>query len=316
MSPPDQLTLPPALRPGDAISIVAPASPPKREAFEAGIQGLAAAGYRPKTYRDFCRGDTTIGDGYLAGTDQQRIEELEAAFSDPETTMVLAVRGGYGCGRILDRVDFGLLAERPKIVCGYSDLTALHAAIGRRAGSVAFHGPNLVDGLGDRTGATDSERDAAWRLFSGEAGVGDLLAKRADQREPITGGVAEGRLVGGNLAVLVSLLGTPDEPDFDDAILLLEDTGEVAYRIDRLLTQLRQAGVLGRLAGVVLGYFSDTDSPAETVLRDELRALGVPVLDGLPVGHEHPNLPLPLGVRVGLDADRGVLTLREPVVAE
>lgn len=313
MSQPKPLTLPPALKPGDGISIVAPASPPKQRQFDSGFAALAAIGYRPKTYRDFCCRET-----YLAGTDAERIEELETAFRDPETTMVLAVRGGYGCGRIVDRVDFRLLAQRPKIVCGYSDLTALHAAIQLRAGLVSFHGPNLVSGLGDTDPDTADERAATWSLLQGGFAVGDTLASRSDGYERFASGVAEGPLVGGNLAVLGSLLGTPDAPDFRGAILVLEDTGESAYRIDRLLTQLRQTGALGQLGGIVLGYFSKTDGheKAEAVLRSELQSLGIPVLASMPVGHEHPNYPLPLGARVRLDADRGSLELAQTVVSD
>lgn len=312
MSQPTPLAIPPALKAGAGISIVAPASPPKQQAFESGLAALSAIGYRPKTYRDFC-----CRESYLAGTDAERIEELETAFRDPDTTMVLAVRGGYGCGRILDRVDFRLLAQRPKIVCGYSDLTALHAAIQRRAGLISFHGPNLIDGLGDTDPATADERVATWSLLQGGFAAGDALANRNDDYDRLTGGVAEGPLVGGNLAVLGSLLGTPDAPDFRGAILVLEDTGESAYRIDRLLTQMRQTGALGQLGGIVLGHFSKTDGheKAEAVLRSELQSFGIPVLAGLPVGHEHPNYPLPLGGRVRLDADRGLLELAQNVVS-
>lgn len=308
MTAPRVLAVPPALRPGDAISVVAPASAPRREAFDAAVARLAALGYRPKTYRDLC---TPFG--YLAGTDAERAGELSEAFADPETTMVLAARGGYGCGRILDRVNFDPLAARPKIVCGYSDLTALHAAIQRRAGLVSFHGPNLVGGLGGDA-PCDVERDATLAMLRGERPEVLLAGTRTVQ-----GGVAEGRLVGGNLAVLTSLLGTPDEPGFDGAILAIEDTGEAPYRVDRLLTQLRASGRLGRIAGVVLGYFSDADPgsgpPVESVLDELLAPLGVPVLAGCPFGHEHPNLPLPLGALARLDADAARLDPLGPLVA-
>lgn len=307
----DLLAVPPALQPGDAISIVAPASSPQREVFDAAMANLAAAGYRPKTYRDVCKPH-----GYLAGTDAERADELNRAFADPETTMVLAARGGYGCGRILDRVDFELLTQRPKIVCGYSDLTALHAAIQRRCGLISFHGPNLVDGLGDDSAETESERGAALLLFNGGSVSGsDLIPP---MRHALAGGNAEGRLVGGNAAVLLSVLGTPFEPDFDGAILLLEDVGEAPYRIDRLLTQLRLGGALDRLAGVMLGYFTGTgvsDGPTvEAIASEFFIPLGIPALAGVPVGHEHPNLPLPLGARVRLDADARTLSLAQPAV--
>lgn len=308
------LAIPPALRPGDGISIVAPASPPRRSSTDAGLALLTAAGYRPKTYRDFC-----AADGYLAGTDEERAAELETAFADPDTSMVLAVRGGYGCGRILDRVDFSTLAARPKIVCGYSDLTALHAAIQGRAKLVSFHGPNLVGGLGRDADSTETERAAAAALFAGKRSAGDDLLGSDASIETITGGTVSGHLIGGNLAVLMSLLGTPDEPPFDGGVLLLEDTGEVPYRVDRLLTQLRTSGRLGRIAGAVLGYFSKAESdsgpPVEEVLAEFFASLGVPVLAGVPIGHEHPNLVVPLGASVHLDADQGRLKLGQAVIS-
>ena len=200
------LAAPPPLRPGDGVSIVAPASSPQREAFDAALTGLEAAGFRPKTYRDVCRPH-----GYLAGTDAERADELNQAFADPDTTMVLAARGGYGVGRILDRVDFGLLKEHPKIVCGYSDITALHTAIQRHAELISFHGPNLLAGLGDPSDETASEREAAFAMFSG-TDTNNLLVPRNGDHVSLTtlaGGVTQGHLVGGNAAVLLSLLGTP-----------------------------------------------------------------------------------------------------------
>lgn len=310
---PTPLAVPPALKPGDGISVVAPASSPKRKRFEAAMENLAAAGYRPKVYRDLC--DSA---GYLSGTDAERADELEQAFRDPETTMVLAARGGYGCGRILDRVDFSPLAERPKIVCGYSDLTALHAAIQKRCGLVSFHAPNLVDGLGDTDAETVIERDACDALFAGRWGAGtNLLAADADATA-LVGGHAVGRLIGGNLAVFGSLLGTPDQPDFAGAVMLLEDVHESPHRIDRMLNQLRISGLLSGLAGAVLGYFSDSGKDSrqavESVLRGYFEPLGIPVLWKARIGHEHPNLPLPLGTQVRLEAGSAGLWLTEPVV--
>ncbi|MEO0531544.1 MAG: LD-carboxypeptidase [Planctomycetota bacterium] len=306
----EHLAVPPALRPGDGISIVAPASSPERKTFDAAIANLQRAGYRPKTYRDVC-----TPRGYLSGTDSERAEELNEAFADPDTSMVLAARGGYGCGRILDKIDFDLLKRRPKIVCGYSDLTALHAAIHRRCGLVSFHGPNLVAGLGDDAAETVDERHATFAMFRG--GPNEILLTAGDT---LSDGVAEGRLAGGNAAVLLSVLGTPYEPDLSGAILVLEDVGEAPYRIDRLLTQLRLSGVFDRLAGLVLGYFTEatlTDGPTvEQVAAEFLEPLNVPVVAGAPFGHEHPNMPLPLGARVRLDADRRMLETLQPVVSQ
>ena len=308
----DQLSVPPALKPGDAVSVVAPASSPDRAVCEAALAGLESYGYRPKTYRDLC---TPVG--YLSGADEQRSGELQQAIDDPETAMILAVRGGNGVGRILDQVDLSPLIERPKIVCGYSDITALHMAIQQRCRLVSFHGPNLVSGLGDTTEATSSEREAFHRLVSGELKPGDSLCPDTARLRTVRGGVAEGHLIGGNFATVNSILRTPAEPSFDGAVLFVEDIGEHPYRIDRLLVQLRLGGLLQQLAGVVVGYFTDCvdEGPTvEEVLFEFFEPLGVPVLAGFPAGHEHPNLPLPLGARVRLDADQRDLLLAQRVV--
>jgi muramoyltetrapeptide carboxypeptidase len=272
------------------------------------MANLAAFGYRPKTYRDLC-----TPHGYLSGTDAERAGELNQAFADPETTMVLAARGGYGCGRILDQLDYSLLTARPKIVCGYSDLTALHAAIQRRCRLVSFHGPNLVGGLGGDD-SCEVERVATLAMLQGESSGPLMTGSRAIRR-----GVAEGPLVGGNLAVLTAMVGAPDEPDFEGALLCLEDTGEAPYRVDRLLTQLRASGRLDRVAGVVLGYFSDAgpdiSPPIDAVVEELLAPLGVPVLAGCLFGHEHPNLPLPMGAMARLDTGSLRLEVLQSVVA-
>ena len=301
------LTAPPALRPGDAISIVAPASFPEAEACATAIQIFSAAGYEARVHRDFCSHC-----GYLAGTDEERADELNQAFADPETRMVLAVRGGYGTPRLLDRLDFLLLKNRPKIVCGYSDITALHSAIQRQCGLISFHGPNLVDGLGNDSAATATERKMFYSLATG-ATLPPMKAGKS-----LHGGVAQGRLVGGNLAVLTGLLGTPYAPDFAGSVLFLEETGEAPYRIDRMLTQLRLAGVFDKVTGIVCGYFTecvaDDGSTVGEVLEEFLASLGVPVLVDFPAGHEHPNLPLPMGALVEIDGNKGTLGMAQSVV--
>lgn len=317
MTTPPLLTAPPALQPGDAISIIAPASPPSAEACAAAIEKLAAAGYQPRTYRDLCSRD-----GYLAGSDEDRAAELNQAFADPETRMVLAVRGGYGAPRLLDRVDFALLKDQPKIVCGYSDITALHAAIQTQCGLISFLGPNLMDGLGSDSAATEVEREAFYSLATGAIGEGDSLSQTQSTNPARTlhGGVAQGRLVGGNFAVFMGLIGAPYVPDLTGSVLFIEDTGEAPYRFDRMLTQLRLAGVLDKLAGVVCGYLTkctDDEGPSvDEVLEEFLKSLGIPVLTGFPAGHEHPNLPLPMGALVEIDATARTLRLAQAVVSK
>ncbi|TWT87235.1 putative murein peptide carboxypeptidase [Pseudobythopirellula maris] len=315
---------PPALRQGDTISLVAPASSPRPEQLAAAVAAIHAAGYRTKTYRDVCQSVD-----YLAGTDEERADELQQALADPETAAVFAVRGGYGVARLLDLLDYAALSEQPKIVAGYSDITALHAALMARCGWMAFHSPNAID-LAPEQGHGPST-ESLWRLITRSAAPATLAS--ADDwpaMRALVGGAARGPLVGGNLAVLMGLVATPYELATEGSVFFFEDTGEAPHRIDRLLAQLSLSGKLAQVAAVAVGHLSDTgeelgaDRDAENafgfppiierVLERYLAPLGVPVLVGLPVGHEAPNLALPQGAEVELDADAGRLVLVEPCV--
>jgi len=235
--------------------------------------------------------------GYLAGNDDRREQELARALSDPACRAVFCARGGYGLLRILDRL--GALGDKP--VVGFSDVTALHAWLYGR-GLASVHGPN-VGGLGQFA------RDAAlFSLLEDTAPPPPLAGLR-----PIARGEAQGRLVGGNLSLLSHLCGTPYMPDLKGAVLLIEDCNEQPYRIDRMLTQLRLAGVLARLCGVACGEFTDCGD-ADAVLAERLGDLGIPVVAGLPVGHGERNQALPHGTRVRLSADDGSLEFLEGAV--
>ena len=303
---------PPALQPGDTLAIVAPASSPSSSALAAGIECLEAAGYQVKQYRPLCEPV-----GYLSGSDEARATELMQAFLDPEVSGILAVRGGYGVGRLLDRLDYEAIRQQPKLLAGYSDITALHLAIDQRAGLVTYHAPHVVDCLWGG-GPLDDESVSSWqRMLKNCSGPYDLIASGSCARlNTITSGIARGRLLGGNLAVLCGLVGTPFEPDTTRRVLFLEDVGEPPYRVDRMLRQLQLAGKLDAVAAVVLGHFTDCDptpdSPSRSineVLDEYFGRLGVPVLAGFPAGHAQPNLPLPHGALVELDADRQRFTV-------
>ncbi len=295
-----------------------PASPPDLAAFEEALNRLKEQGYRIKTYRHFESEGMQSDNEYLAGSDAARAKELNAAFTDQETRVVLAARGGYGVARILDLVDFQLLQKNPKTICGYSDLTALHAAVQVKSKLVSILGPNLMGGWGCGKEESLIERQATIDLLGG-MDVGDSLLPSAlnSKLKVINGGEATGRLVGGNLAVLNSIIGTPYEPDWNNAILFLEDIGEAPYRIDRMLTQFRMAGVYDRIRGVLLGHFTDCECEKNSSAKlDELFGeffgnLGKPVLSNFPSGHEHPNLPLPMGALIELDADNQTVRLAE-----
>jgi muramoyltetrapeptide carboxypeptidase len=292
------MVTPPRLRPGDAIAVVAPAGPVPRSEFEAGAQILAGR------YRVVHSQRILEKTGYLAGGDDERLAELTAALADPRVRAVVCARGGYGLMRIVERLDGAKLRAAPKWIVGFSDATVLHAWAAR-AGVRSLHAP-VVTQLG-KLPREDAEALFA-RLESDEPAPA-IAGLRAHAP-----GVAEGPLVGGNLELITSLTGTPFAAPLDGAIMFLEDVGERPYRLDRALTQLRLSGALDRLAGVVLGDFTNCEEPggappdAAAGRVERLGRLGVPLASGLPVGHGTRNLALVHGARARLDAGAGTLT--------
>ncbi|MDZ7373254.1 MAG: LD-carboxypeptidase [candidate division KSB1 bacterium] len=307
--------IPPALRPGDTIGIVAPASPMVPERLSKGVEYLKARGYRVVVGAHIHRRW-----GYLAGKDEERADDLLRMFADPEVKAILAARGGYGAARILDLLDYELIASHPKIVVGYSDLTTLQMALWKHTGLVTYSGPMVAIEMG--RGIHPFTEDCFWRAVEAPGLFGSLPLPPQYPVRTLRPGVARGRLLGGCLSLLPTLLGTPYQPDFRGAILVLEDVGEEPYRVDRCLAHLRQAGVLEAVAGVVLGQFIDCvplskETPSFTVdevLEDYFRKLDVPVLAAFPYGHGEVKVTLPLGIEAELDADRGELRLLEPSV--
>ena len=246
-------------------------------------------------------------DGYLAGTDAERLLDLNSALQDDRIDGIWCVRGGYGAMRILRGVDYDAMRRRPKPLIGYSDITALHAAFAQRSGVVTFHGPTARGPLS--TFSRDSLRRAT---VSGDDSCGVAAGART-----LREGRAEGRLVGGNLALLAALAGTPYAPDYHDAILVVEDVGEPTYRIDRMLQQLALSGALEVLAGIAFGYFTDGSAAGDpesreldTLLREAGDLAGIPVVAGIPFGHIDDQWTVPLGARAELDADRCTLRVR------
>lgn len=300
------LGVPRGVAPGDMLGVFAPSSPFQDERFERGLTALRALGYgvhvHPQVHRRH---------GFLAGTDAERLAAFHELLADDAIAGVIAARGGYGLHRIIAEVDADLVRRSRKPIVGFSDITALHGVIQARAGLVSIHGP-VVTQLG-----TLPEADRA-RLVQVLAGAWDGLTYHAD-RPAISGGRATGTLVGGCLAVLVAMVGTPHLFVPDDAILLLEDVGEAPYRIDRMLTHLRLAGVLGGVRAVALGDFAECDPPrpgeqtVDEVLAERLGDLGVPVLAGLPIGHGPRNHAIPLGARATVDAEARTLTVARPL---
>jgi len=263
--------------------------------------------------------------GYFSGTDEERLADLNAALQDPAIDAIWCIRGGYGVTRILDGIDFEALVRRPRPVVGYSDITALLAGVVRRAGMIAFHGPTA------RAEMPPFTRRHFAKVLTGVEPAGrleplptrgDVLVPRNDRVTVIHGGRAEGVLAGGNLSLLQCLIGTRYFPDLDGAMLVLEDVNEDLYRIDRMLAHLRAIGALARLRGVLIGRFTglkrhmdDGSLGVDQVLTHYLGALGIPVLNGLPIGHIDDQWTIPLGVRARVDADAGSVELLEAAVA-
>ncbi len=289
------------LRPGDAVALVSPAGPVAEGRVQAAVQELTAWGLRPRVYPHALERD-----GFLAGSDDQRIGDLNHALADPEIRAVLCTRGGYGVQRIVERLDYDAVRRDPKLVVGFSDITALHAALWVNAGLVTVHGPVAAQ-LEHPERYSASLRHV---LMSSEP-----VQVKVSADEPTfsvrTSGVAEGILLGGNLSMLSTLIGTPFMPDLEGAILLIEDVGEAPYRIDRLLTHLRNCGILQRVAGIALGQFIEPGAGniMPSVLTERLCDLGIPLLGGFSIGHGHHNIAVPLGRHAVLDTHAGTLTV-------
>lgn len=300
------LLKPRALAPGATIAIAAPAFAVQPECLTAGEACLRTLGFR--TLR---RDDVLDREGYLAGSDERRARELMDFVTDDRVDAILCARGGYGCHRIVSRLDAGAVRAARKPLLGFSDITTLLLWQLRHAGLVGFHAPML-----ERTESLAEDERAA--LLAALAGEGVPFVWKG---EPGGGGRTEGRLLGGSLSLLAASLGTPWEPDTRGAILLFEDVGEKPYRIDRMLAQLRAAGKLDGVVGVGVGHLSECTDPkrprprAEEVVAEVLAPLGVPLVFGLPFGHGRPNLPWPVGVRGALDGERGELAVLEAGVA-
>jgi muramoyltetrapeptide carboxypeptidase len=315
------LIRPPKLVPGTRIGLVAPAGPLlERDDLTRAEALCRALGYEP-----ILGPNAHHRHGYLAGTDDQRVTDLNAALQDPTLGAVWCIRGGYGVTRILDRVDLGALARQPKPLIGFSDITALLNAVTHATGIVTFHGPVARAAMPEFS-RRHFERVLASAETPGRLGripqPADVLLPRENRIATVRGGVAEGPLAGGNLTLLQCLIGTPWFPDLDSSILFLEDVGEDLYRVDRVLAQLRTIGALRRLAGVIVGRFTELDRSGrdgalgfDEVLATYFGPLGIPVAYGFPIGHIQAQWTLPIGIRARLDADSGEVDILEPAVS-
>ena len=291
---------PPLLGPGARIALIAPAGPLGGDGeLERAVENTRALDWEPVPglhVRD--RLD------YLAGTDAHRLSDLNRAIADPAIDGIWCVRGGYGVLRLLEMVDFETLRRTPKAVIGFSDITALHAAICTKAGVISYHGPTARGNL-----SAFSRASLKRAVTCGKDSAGAV-----EGAEVLVGGAARGRLAGGNLAVLMALAGTSYFPDLGGSILVLEDVNEPVYRIDRMLRHLRLTGALSGVAGLVFGAFTERGDAADSaplarVLRETAEAVGVPCLAGAPIGHIDEQWTLPIGAVAELNATDRNLTI-------
>jgi muramoyltetrapeptide carboxypeptidase len=317
------------------IGLVAPSGGTNAAFVEQRVRNLEAFGFRVKLAKNILsvRGNT-------AGTPQERVADLHEMFLDREVRGIWAVRGGSGASQMLPLINYDLIRKHPKVFVGFSDITALHVALLNHAGLVTFHGPVASARFTDYS-ATQLEavlmhpraETVLYPSIENERSANNPATPQADEfrLRTLTPGIAEGRLIGGNLSVLSALMGTPYAPDWRGAILFLEEIREAPYRIDRMLTQLDQSLAFKHAAGVALGVFRrsvdsatpsttpDPDNPSLTLdmaLDDHFRNKAVPAVYGLSFGHVPNNMTLPVGVRARLDAATGIITLREAAVAD
>ncbi|HSI74010.1 MAG TPA: LD-carboxypeptidase [Fimbriimonas sp.] len=302
---------PRALKPGDTIAFVSPASPIAPEKLEFATNILESEGYGVRLMPN-----ALAAEGYLAGSDEQRARDLQDAFADDEIAAVYCTRGGYGCARLFPHLDLDAIAQSRKLFLGFSDVTTLHIALNRR-GLPTVHAP---------MGITLSSPREPWVVESFTnvlKGINDLPTG-ATRGETVIGGVAEGKLVGGCMCLICDTIGTPDEIMTDDAILLLEDVDEAPHRVDAMVTHLLNAGLAQKAAGFLIGEMTRTDEridegiggmPWKELLRDRLAPLGKPMVFDFPLGHAKQMLSLPLGIPARLDADSGTLEYLESLCA-
>lgn len=316
----------PAVRPkrlaaGDTVGIVAPASATFQSVDVAiARESLEALGLKVKV------GEHVLSrHGYLSGVDKDRAADINRFFKDDDIRAVLPIRGGWGSSRVLPHLDFDEIRRNPKVVLGYSDITALHLAIHARTGLVTFHGPNGM-GRWDAWSVDYMKRvlfNAEAVTFENPKALADRnsLTQTENRVQTITSGTARGRLIGGNLTVMTAILGSPYVPSAEGAILFLEDVGEDLYRIDRMFTQLKLAGILDRIRGFVFGTCAEcgpgegfASLTLEEIFADHVKPLRVPAWFGAMIGHQTPQWTVPVGADVEIDATAGTIRLLAPAV--
>lgn len=299
--------MPRRLEKGDTVGIISPSSPPNLENLQKALPFIEGLGLKIKMGKS-----VEAKNGYLAGSDDERLADLHSMFEDPEVKGIICAGGDYGAARYTEHIDFGMIKENPKVFWGYSDITFLHTAIGQYADLVTFHGPMLASDVGK-----EEFHERSGRMFGQLFGPFELhYTEEVAPLTSIVGGVAEGELVGGNLSLIRSGIGTKFELDTKGKILLIEDIDEVPYQVDEMLNHLRMARKFDEVAGIVIGDFKNADpkKPEKSLTLDQVfddyfKDLKVPVVKGFKIGHCEPHFSIPLGAKARLDGDALTLTV-------
>lgn len=311
------LTKPPRLQKGNTIGIISPASSPDDlSRIEKAVSYFEKKGYR-------CEVGKNVGKyfGYLAGTDEQRASDLNEMFANKNINAIICVRGGYGSPRILDKINYSVIKRNPKIFIGYSDITALQSAIFKKCKLITFAGPMAaVDFWNDVSPYTE---EIFWQILTGRGKPGKIkfpenIVLTSSYKKKV-----EGKIIGGNLALMVSLIGTKYFPSLKDKILLLEEIGEKPYRVDRMLNQLRLAGAFNQISAVLLGAFTDCEEDdkdkksltLDFVIEDYLGARNFPLIKNLPHGHIKNNMTIPIGAKISVNPIKNYFEITEAVVS-
>ncbi len=295
-----QTILPKSLSPGDNIGIIAPASPFDKNKFLKGIAVLESIGFKTVFSQKIFEAHE-----FLAGSDPHRAHLLNSMFADPSIKAIWCARGGYGSLRILPLIDYNIVRSNPKVFIGCSDISAILNIFLSKCGMVTFHGP-MIESLGYANKQTIQALNDI--LLTDQP-----LTLKSENKFVISSGTASGIVAGGNLTTLCHLTGTPFSPNLKKKILLIEDVGEAPYRIDRMLTQMKLAGSFRQIAGVILGLFKNCGESDQIyrIVDDAFSDFHIPVLAGFNIGHDEPNLTVPIGIKARIDTDKGCLSYLE-----
>lgn len=307
---------PKKLKPGDVIGIISPASSPDDlTKINRGIEYLEKLGFRVEVGKH-----VGMQEGYLAGNDQQRLTDIHSMFNNKQIKAIFSIRGGYGSGRLLDKIDYKVIRNNPKIFVGYSDICALQMAFYTKCGLITFGGPMVAVDFHDEVSSFTEE--VFWRTITSDKKIGRLSNPCNEKFYVLHKGRATGRIIGGNLSVLTSLIGTEYLPKIKDSILLLEDINEAPYRVDRMFNQLRLGKIFKQIIGVILGHFvncveSDPEKKSfslNEVIIEYFENLKLPVIYNVKHGHIKENLTIPFGIKCTLNASRGYIEISENAV--